>query len=159
MERPEAVKKVAYLMTKSKLCMFATLSVGAIVSRPMATQSVEFDGDLWFFAYEDSDKVAEIAINPACNVSFESGSSWVSLSGNAVLVHDNAKAKELWNPSLKAWFPDELDEPGLALIKVNASSGEYWDSSNNTLVSLFGTAKAAITGERAEGGENETVRL
>lgn len=37
---------------------------GQHVSRPMAVQEVEFDGDLWFFTYEDSDKVRQITAAP-----------------------------------------------------------------------------------------------
>jgi general stress protein 26 len=60
---------------------------------------------------------------------------------------------------LKAWFPKELDEPGLASLQVYASSAEYWDSSNSKVMSLLGTAKAALTGERAKGSDNQTVEL
>lgn len=159
MDHAEAIKKVAELMKGAKTCMLATMSDGRIVSRPMAVQSVEFDGDLWFFTYDTTDKIQEIAANPAANVAFESGNSWVSLSGNAELIHDRQKAEELWSPLLKAWFPGELEEPGLALLKIHATSAEYWDSSSSKLVSLFGMVKAAATGEKAEGGENKTVEL
>lgn len=159
MNHDEAVKKVAELMKNANICMMATISDGRIVSRPMAIQSVEFDGDIWFFTYDSSNKVQEIGLNPVTNIAFESKNSWVSLSGDAELVHDLQKAKELWSPLLKAWFPRELDEPGLALIKIHATSAEYWDSSNSKLVSLFGMVKAAATGKRAEGGENKSVEL
>ena len=155
----DAVQKLNELMKDARIGVLASIDGDRIVSRPMAVQSVEFAGDLWFSTYDNSDKVSEIAANPAVNFAFESKNSWVSIAGTAQLVHDRAKAEELWNPLLKAWFPNELEEPGLALLKVHAVSAEYWDSSNSKLVSLFGAAKAAVTGERAEGGENKTVEL
>ena len=38
--------------------MLTTMTAdGKHVSRPMGLQEAEFDGDLWFFAYDDSAKV------------------------------------------------------------------------------------------------------
>jgi general stress protein 26 len=159
MDQVEAVKKIAELMKDTKICTMSSISDGEIVSRPMAVQSVEFDGDVWFFTYDTTDKITEIKANPNVNIAFESKNSWVSLSGRAELIHDRQKAAELWNPMLKAWFPKELDEPGLALLKIHALSAEYWDSSSSKMVSLFGSVKAAITGKAADGGENKTVVL
>lgn len=159
MERTDAIKKVNELMEGSKICMLATISGGQIVSRPMAVQAVEFDGDLWFFVKDNSDKVHDIQQNPEVNVAFDGSSSWVSLSGRAEVVRDRTQSEALWHPRLKAWFPGGVDEPNLALLKINATSAEYWDSKANKLVNVFGAAKAAVTGERARGGENKTVQL
>jgi general stress protein 26 len=125
-------------------------------------QDVEFDGDLWFFAYSDSDLVAQVGANPQVNVAFSDTRqhNWISISGTAAAVDDRAKAKELWNPLLKAWFPDGLDTPTLTLVKVAAESAEYWAAAHSSkVVTLLGYAKAAVTGKTPDAGENETVRL
>ena len=57
---------------------------GHFVSRPMAQQEIEFDGDLWFFAERDSRKVAQLGVDPHVGVSLSSNDTWVSLSGTAV---------------------------------------------------------------------------
>jgi general stress protein 26 len=75
-------------------------------------------------------------------------------------VHDDAKARELWSPLYKAWFPDGLETPGLALIKVHAESAEYWEAAHSSrVITLLGYAKAAVTGNAPDPGENETVHL
>ena len=155
----DQILKVAELMKGAKIGNFTTLDGDELVSRPMALQQAEFDGDLWFFTYETTDKISEIKQNPHVNVSFENSGSWVSLSGIAEQVDDHNKAQKLWNPTLKAWFSDGLETQGLTLIKVNAESAEYWDSTNPKVVQLFGFAKAALTGKQAKGGENKTVDL
>ncbi|MGB6276607.1 MAG: pyridoxamine 5'-phosphate oxidase family protein, partial [Rhodococcus sp. (in: high G+C Gram-positive bacteria)] len=67
----DGVTKVAELMSEAGLCMFTTVGRdGHLISRPMALQEAEFDGDLWFFAAQDSRKVRDIAANPTVNVSF-----------------------------------------------------------------------------------------
>ena len=48
----------------------------------------------------------------------------------------------------------------LALIKVHATSAEYWESAHSSrVVTMLGYAKAAVTGRTPDAGENETVRL
>ena len=158
----QGVAKVRDLLKDMKLCMLTTMTAdGRHVSRPMGAQQVEFDGDLWFFTHNDSHKVAEVQANPEVNVAFanEKNNVWLSVSGTAEPVQDEAKAEELWNPLLKAWFPEGLETPGLILIKVHANTADYWDAPNSKAVMLFGTIKAAVTGEPPKVGDNETVNL
>ena len=156
-------EKVKELVKDARICMLTTMtSDGKHVSRPMAVQDVEFDGDLWFFTYSDSDLVAQVHSYPQVNVSFSDSKqhAWVSISGSAERSDDPAKAKELWNPLLKAWFPDGLETPNLTLVKVHADTAEYWESAHSSrVVTMLGYAKAAVTGKTPEAGENETVRM
>jgi hypothetical protein len=55
--------------------------------------------------------------------------------------------KELWEPSLSAWFPQRLDDPNICLLKFNVNGIEYWDSSSRRMIQLYGMAKAFLTGE------------
>ena len=153
--------KVTELVKDARICMLTTMTEdGRHVSRPMALQDVEFDGDLWFFAYADSPKVREARVHPQVNVSFSTKTSWVSVAGTAEQVSDRAKAEELWNPLLKAWFPDGLDTPGVTLLKVHAESAEYWESAHSSrVVELLGYVKAAVTKSPPNAGENEEVTL
>jgi general stress protein 26 len=159
-EQRDTVKE---LVKEARICMITTMTEdGRHVSRPMSVQDVEFDGDLWFFAYSDSDLIAQIAVHPQVNVAFSDTkqNAWVSLSGSAEQVEDKAKAQELWNPLLKAWFPDGLETSNLTLIKVTGETAEYWAAAHSSkVVTLLGYAKAAVTGKTPNAGENETVRL
>src|SRR6185295_17487875 len=68
-------------------------------SRPMWTQGDGFDGSLWFFAGDDSALADELAQSPQVGLSYAAPDKdlYVSVSGRAELVHDRAKAEELWN--------------------------------------------------------------
>lgn len=135
---------------------------GQHVSRPMAVQEADFDGDLWFFAYEDSDKVRQLRAHPAVNVSLsnQEQSEWTSISGRAEVVQDRSKMEQLYSPALKVWFPDGLDTPGVTLIRVHADSAEYWDSPASTTKKLVGAIRAALTNDPDKfPGENRTVEL
>lgn len=163
MSHDEGAAKVAELVKDARICMMTTMTAdGRHVSRPMGLQEAEFDGDLWFFTYADSDKARQVAEHDQVNVAFADTkqSAWTSVSGRAEVVHDRQKAEELWSPMLKAWFPDGLETPGLALIKVHADSAEYWESSSSKVVRLIGLARAAVTGDPDKfPATNETVEL
>lgn len=128
---------------------------GALVSRPMTTQQVEEDGTLWFFGSSETDPVREIRRHDEVNVCYADpdDNRYVSVSGSAEVMRDRAKAKELWSPMAKAWFPEGVDDPRLILIKVEPRRAEYWDSASSKMVTLFAFAKAVIAGRRLEPGE------
>ena len=161
--KSDDVKKLVRLIKDIKFAMLTTATKnGALRSRPMATQvEDDFDGTLWFFTDDDEAKVHEIQRDKHVNVSFADPhkNDYVSVSGLASIVKNKAKAKELWNPFYKAWFPDGLDDPKLALIRVDVDRAEYWDSPNSKVVQLAGLIKAVVTGKPAKGGENKKVKL
>lgn len=156
------VRKLAELIKDIKFAMLTTADPdGALRSRPMATQSTEFDGELWFFTSDASGKAASIKADQHVNVAYSNpdDNHFVSVTGRASIVKDRNKIKELWNPLLKTWFPDGVDDPQIALIRVSVDSAEYWDSPSSKLVHLYGFAKAMLTGRRPEGGENERMDI
>lgn len=156
------VKKLAELIKDIEICMFTTVGTdGVLHSRPMATQQAEFDGTLWFFTGASSLKVNEIHQEHHVNISYAKPDDqrYVSVSGVAQIVRDREKAKELWNPMYKAWFPKGLDDPELTLLQVRVSQAEYWDAQSSAVVHLIGFAKAIATGQQYEPGEHEKVVL
>jgi len=156
----EETTKVAGLLKDERIGLFTTIAPdGTLISRPMAMQEVEFDGDLWFFAERSSRKVAHITANPQVNVSTSGSSSWVSLTGHAVVIDDLEKKRQLWNTVVEAWFPDGPEDPDVVLLRVEAASAEYWDSPGGRLASVISFAKAKLTGQAYDAGENERVDL
>ncbi|HYE18292.1 MAG TPA: pyridoxamine 5'-phosphate oxidase family protein [Tepidisphaeraceae bacterium] len=158
------IHKLAELIKGINIAMLTTVGDnGALHSRPMATQQAEFDGVLWFFTEAESGKVHEVQQDKHVNLSYAdpSGNRFVSVSGLAQLVRDRAKAEELWSPIHKAWFPKGLDDPNLALLRVQVTQAEYWDGPSSTLVKLYGFAKAMVTGKKygEEGVDHAKVDL
>ena len=156
----DETRTVAELLEDERIAVFTTTAPdGTLMSRPMAMQEVEFDGDLWFFASRSSRKVAHVTANPQVNVATVGSSSWVSLTGHAVVIDDVAKKKDLWSTVVEAWFPDGPEDPDVVLLRVDAASAEYWDSPGGRLASVISFAKAKLTGQAYDGGENERVDL
>ncbi|MBC7814478.1 MAG: pyridoxamine 5'-phosphate oxidase family protein [Burkholderiales bacterium] len=161
--RAENIEKMRELIKGIDMCMLTTVDEdGSLRSRPMSTQEVEFDGDLWFFTGASTDKVTEVSREQQVNISYaDAGNNrFVSVSGMARLVRDKKKIKDLWNPFLKAWFPDGLEDPDLALLKVTVHKAEYWDAPHGKVATLLGFVKALATGENADDVlENEKLTL
>ncbi len=159
--REESIEKLKSLIEDIDFGMLTTYSDGKLRSRPMSTQEVQPDGGLWFFTSDKTHKVDEIEADNRVCVAYSKPEDnvYVSVSGTAKLVKDRAKIEELWNPILKAWFPEGLDDPSLSLLKITVEEAEYWDSPNSTLVQIAGFVKALVTGKAAQGGENEKISL
>ena len=152
-------QKVHDLIKKTRLAMLTSVGPdGRLMSKPMATQDVEFDGDVWFIAERDSAKVRNIVANPHVNVAYSGGGSWVSLAGTASVVDDTARLAELWNTFTDAWLEGGPENPNNILIRVEAESAEYWDTPGGKVTQLANLVKAKVTGKRFE-GDNESVDL
>ena len=158
-----SLQKLRDLIEDINFCMLTTLDDdGCLRSRPMSISGeVEANGDLWFFINASSHKVTEVNQHHQVNVSFSAPDKqcYVSVSGTAELVRDPAKMQERWQPELKAWFPKELDEPDIALLKVNAIKAEYGDAPASWVAKTVGFIKAATIGEPENMTENAKIDL
>ena len=134
---------------------------GTLRSRPMATQEMDADGVLWFFTYADAPKVGDVEQQSQVNVSYSKpdDNTFVSVSGTAQLVQDRQKIKELWNPFVKAWFPNGQDDPNVGLLKVTVASAEYWDAPSGKMGALYTAAKNLVTHGENPGGENKKLNV
>lgn len=157
-DRDQDIQTVRELLEGARSCMFTTRAAdGGLVSRPMAVQETDFDGDLWFFAAADSDKVSQLRADPNVNLGFAQSGTWVSLRGRAEIVEDPALKREMAGRLTTAWLQAEPEDPSAALIKVVTDGAEYWSGDGaRTVLSML---RARVTGQRPHGGQNESVDL
>lgn len=163
MEQPyvDPVRKLAEVIQGIKVAMLTTVCEdGTLRSRPMATQDHEFDGTLWFFTRDDTAKVSEVRREEHVNLSYVDANShrYVSVSGRATLSRDHQKMATLWTPAHRAFFPQGLDEPEIALLRVEVDSAEYWDSPGGVLVKLVGFM-TALAGRPQVPGESHKLEI
>lgn len=146
-----------------KSTRFATVttrtSTGDLVSRPLAVLSHEFEGTVWFFTQDPSPKTADIAFDAHVNVSYIDGQNTVSLAGTATMSRDQARIDEFWNLFAQAWFEGGRADPTVALLQVDATSIEFWDSDKPAISRAFEVVKGLITRSAPHVGENRTIEL
>ena len=161
LEEGEARETLWEMIKDMRTAMLTTVDDGVLRARPMRGHQDAFNGTLWFFTKASAHKAAEIDRQAQVNLTYvDQGSErYVSISGRAELVVDRLKFKELWNRFTAAWFPDGIDDPDLALLKVTAEQAEYWDGPSSRMVQLWRLAKAKLAGEEPDLGDNEKVDL
>lgn len=161
-DRAANIEKLAELIADVDIAMLTTVAPsGHLVSRPLGTQEVEFDGDLWFATECDSGKAAEILANPHVNVAYAAPGKdiYVSVAGRASLVRDRAKIEELWSPRMQSYVQGGKDDPNLCLIRVEADSAEYWDGHGRRLGQVLHLFLSAVTDDPANLQENVRIDL
>ena len=132
-------------MADIDFCMLVTQGrEAALTSRPMSNNGdVEYDGDSWFFAYEDSAKIPQIEANPDVTLTFAGAGGllggpgiFLSAEGTAEIIRDKAAFEKHWVKDLDRWFDQGVDTPGLVLIKAHADHLHYWDGEDQGEVAI-----------------------
>ncbi len=156
---PEGVAKVRDIIDDQPICMLTSVHQGALVSRPMAVQEVEFDGDLWFFSQADATKIDDVGSEPHVNVAFAGEGAWLSINGTAQVVTDVAKKKELWNTAASAWLEGGPEDDEVVLLRVQGHTAELWEGPGKVATAIALVKSVVQRDGRPEVGDNETVRL
>jgi general stress protein 26 len=147
------------LVDDIKTCMMTSVDGAHLRSRPMRGHADQASRQLWFFTKASSHKADEIEQDREVNLAYSrpDKEEYVSLSGRAKLVRDRHRDEAMWNPFVAAWFPKGKDDPDLALVRVDVSQAEYWDSPASRMVQLYEVAKANISGREPDLGENRKL--
>lgn len=155
----KAVEKIKALVAKAQTCFFCTgaSSSGSAGARPMSVQQVDDEGNLWFLSADDSHKNEELARDPSVHLYFQGSphSDFLMLRGTASVSRDKAKIKELWEPIVKTWFTEGVDDPRITVIKFSPNEGYYWDTKHGIAVAgikmLIGAALGKTMDDSIEG--------
>ncbi|MBD2099456.1 pyridoxamine 5'-phosphate oxidase family protein [Leptolyngbya sp. FACHB-261] len=141
LDRQEQIEHLHDIVKCIDFCMLVTVDGNGSVHscRMCISRQVQFDGDLYFFIHASSDKLAEIEDNHEVTISFPASTQqhYVSVSGAAQLFQDRRQLQDFWQPDHKAWFPAELDEPNLALLKLSVEKAEYRDVPTGQIAGLI----------------------
>ncbi len=129
---------------------------GTLHARPMALAEVRDNGDVWFVTGVGTEKVEEVLKDSSVLVTCQSKTRFLSLSGVAELVGDEAMIDRLWREPWRAWFPEGKNDPRLVLLHVRATAAEYWDESGTRgMRYAYEAAKSIFKGKRMHAGDGE----
>lgn len=108
---------------------------GAIAGRPMTNNAAsDYQGDSYYFTWEQSRMVSDIEREPRVALSFQGDRGLlgrppflISVEGDAELIRDKAEFLVHWTRDLDDWFEQGVNTPGMVLIKVHAKRIHYWN--------------------------------
>lgn len=150
LNKEDGIIKLKKIVDDIKFCFFQTNSKNDTIdsSTIMTAQTVDEDGNIWFFSGIDSERNSDIETNKKVQLYFScpEKNSYLSVNADASIILDKNKITELWNPLLKIWFKDGIDDENISLIKAATKTANYWDSENGKMINFFKMISAVITG-------------
>lgn len=159
--REDIVSRFIDLASDIEVAMLTTVSSDhSLHSRPMLTLKPITLQELWFFTRADSTKAEEIERQRQVALTFSNPvrHRYVAVSGQAAILRDDQKARELWVPIAALWFPGGPEDTHLRLLRVNPRTIEYWDAEEKRMKVLFDAARAAF-GAPTPPPANEPTRI
>lgn len=147
-------QRLAELVEPVRVAMLTTLDAqGQLTSKPMSPIELDGQGCIWFFTDRQSTTAAQLErLNLSfCNVD---RGDYVSVVGRGELIEDRERARALWTPMARPWFPDGPESANLRLLKIVPHSVEYWDSPNSKMVRLFAIAASVAAAKPVGLGEH-----
>jgi general stress protein 26 len=157
-----AIKKLKQIAMDAEVALFSTnILTIPLSTRPMTTQDVDDEGNIWFMSRSDSDKNKDIANDTRVELFYanKSNSEYLTVYGHAEVLIDRKRIEELWTPMSKAWFNKGKDDPSISLIKVLPVEAYYWDTKENKIMSLLKMAISAITGKENDDSIEGAIRI
>ena len=155
-----AIEKFRDLVKDVNICMFTTLDENNdLASRPMFTSSVDDEGNVWFFTNEFSEKISEVSKDNLVHLIYSHPvkNIYVDVKGTCSVIIDKKKMEELWDPALKNWFPQGLEDPKICLVKVATEKAHFWNHSSSKMGLFFQMIRSLTKGDQYK--ETETGKL
>ena len=96
-------------------------------------------GNIWFFGKKSSDKNKVIAADKNVQLFFAhpTESNYLVVNGEAEIILDKEKIKELWTFIAKIWFKKGKEDPNISIIKVIPTKDYCWDIGRNRMINIF----------------------
>lgn len=158
----QAIDKLKELIKSESICFFCTkLTKQPIMTRPMSTQQVDDEGNIWFMSSLKSKKNAEIQSDNSVQLMYSNASNYEFLSvyGTATIITDREKIYEMWTPFAKAWFKDGKDDADISLLKITPTSSYYWDTKNNKVISMLQMLASIVTDSAPDDGREGLLNV
>ena len=149
------------IIEKVGVAMLTTQFAGGLRARPLEARPDREAGIIWFLTDVRSAKDDEVAASPhVCLVFIDAGEkAYLSITGDAEIMRDPAKAADIWKSTDKVWWPGGPDDPTLRVLRIEPWIAELWDGPSSSAVAAFEFAKARLTGTKPNLGENRKVTV
>jgi general stress protein 26 len=150
------IERVWDIAEKTGVGMLTTRFFGGLRSRPVEPRLDRDAGLIRIVTDVRGLKDDEIEQTADVNlvVINASDKAYLSITGRAVVIRDAATAKRIWHKTDDVWWPSGPSDPNVRVIVLTPSLAELWDGPSSALVAAYEFAKAKVTGEKPNLGEN-----
>jgi general stress protein 26 len=154
------IDRVWDIIEKVGVAMLTTRFRGGLRARPLEARPERAAGVIWFVTDIRSGKEHEIEAEHDVGLVFidHKDKAYLSITARAAVRHDRAKTAAIWKSTDNAWWHGP-DDPNVCLLRVRPITAELWDGPASAAVAAFEFAKARITGEKPNLGENRKVTV
>lgn len=144
------------IIEKARVGMLTTQFAGGLRARPLEARADRDAGLIWFVTDARGAKDNEIMADQDIGLVFidEDSRAYLSITGRAAVIRDTAKANEIWKKTDDIWLQGGPDSPNVRVLRVEPVTAELWDGPSNATGAAFEFAKAPMTGEKLNFGEN-----
>ncbi len=160
MSNNEQLDRVWQIIEKAGVCMLTTRFAGGLRARPLEARPDRHAGLIWFVTDLRSGKEHEIETEHDVGLVFidVKAKAYLSITARAEVLRDHAKAAEIWKSTDNAWWQGP-DDPNVCVLRVTPATAELWDGPASSAVAAYEFAKARLTGEKPNVGENRKVTV
>jgi general stress protein 26 len=118
--------RVWEIIDKVGVCMLTTRFKGGLRARPLEARPERDTGLIWFVTDVRSGKEHEIeAEHDVCLVFIDAkAKAYLSITARAVVLHDHAKAAEIWKSTDIAWW-NGPDDPNVCVLRARPLTAEF----------------------------------
>ena len=163
MKPHHAEDRIWDVVEKAGVCMMTTRFAKGLRARPLEARADRNDGTIFFLTDRRAAKDDEIEAFPDICLTFiyPKEKVYLSMSGQASVGRDTARARSLWNEKQQAWWPGGPSDPNVLTIRFKPVRAEIWDGPSSCAVASYEFAKARATGKKPNLGEKRkrTVKM
>jgi len=161
MSNNENVDRVWDIIEQVGVCMLTTQFAGGLRARPVEARPDREAGLICFVTDIHSAKEDEIEAAPDVGLSFidAKDKAYLSIPGRARVTRDADKIKAAWRKTDEVWWPGGPTDPNVCLLQIEPATAELWDGPASAVVTAFAFAKARLTGEEPNLGQNRKVTV
>jgi general stress protein 26 len=154
------LERVWDIIEKVGVGMLTTRFADGLRARPLEARADRAAGLIWFVTDLHSGKEHEIETAPDVGLTFfdRDGNAYLSITAQAEVRRDHAKAAEIWKSTDNVWWHGP-DDPNVCVLRVTPITAELWDGPASKAAAAFEFVKARLTGAPPKLGENRKVTV
>jgi general stress protein 26 len=160
-KQEDNIDRVWAIVEKAGVGMLTTHAAGRLRARPLEARPDRDAGLIFFVTDIHSAKEQEIEATPDVGLVFvdSKDNAFLSITARARVLRDTDQIEAAWRKTDEVWWPGGPTDPNVCLLQIEPLTAELWDGPASAVMTAFEFAKARLTGNEPNLGENRKVTV